>query len=83
MSEDKGTMVTSRRSHKDHGYAWVVLVCAFLLSAMASGTFITYGLFFPEFIDYFAKTKAEVAIIGSLGVGIAGLIGMFLHVIYF
>ena len=74
--EEQGTRLNNRKSHKDHGYAWLVMVCAFLFSALNSGTFVSYGVFFPEYVEYFRKSKAEVAVIGSFGMGLSGIIGM-------
>ncbi|XP_053403430.1 monocarboxylate transporter 9-like [Mercenaria mercenaria] len=51
---------------RDRGYAWVIVVAAFLLQAINGGVRFSYGLYFVEFLNEFNKGKGQTAWVGSI-----------------
>ena len=57
---------TIKNKNKDGGYAWVILLSAFLSAVIYSANFSSLGIHFVEFIDYFQVDKWRITILGSL-----------------
>lgn len=56
----------------DGGYGWVIVFASFMCNLIVDGIAYTFGIFLPEFVDYFGEGKGTVAWVGSL------LSGMYL-----
>ncbi|XP_049871892.1 uncharacterized protein LOC126370850 [Pectinophora gossypiella] len=50
----------------DGGWGWVVVLSAFLVSAIADGLAFSFGLLHEEFTNYFNATQSQTSLIGSL-----------------
>ena len=58
----------------DGGWGWVVLFGSFISYFIADGWSYSFGMLFPEMVDYFAESKGKTAWIGTLLYGIPMLI---------
>ena len=50
--------VASKGFETDKGYAWIILLCAFLARTIDCCMVVTAGIFILEYIEYFHVEKA-------------------------
>ena len=50
----------------DGGWGWVIVFASFLSNALVDGLCSTFGVFLPEFLNYFQESKGKTALAGSL-----------------
>lgn len=46
-------------------YGWVIVFASFMCNMIVDGIAYTFGVFLPEFVDYFGEGKGKVAWVGS------------------
>ncbi|CAH1388942.1 unnamed protein product [Nezara viridula] len=61
----------------DGGWGWVVVAASLIVSAIADGVSLSFGLLFPYLSDYFSASKTATAWIGSLFLSVPLLAGPF------
>lgn len=54
----------------DGGWAWVVMVVAFLMAFTADGLTYTFGMLYPDFLDRFGENRATTSLAGTLLIGL-------------
>lgn len=59
----------------DKGYAWLVLLAAFLGNAIFDGIIFSFGIFYMEFLDAFQAGRSTTSWIGSVISAVYSLIG--------
>ena len=59
----------------DRGWAWVILLSAFLCNVIFDGIVFSFGIFFIDFIDYFGAGRGQTSWIGSVISGTYALVG--------
>ena len=50
----------------DGGYGWVVVAASFICNMIVDGIAYSFGIFMPEFVEYFGEGVGKVAWVGSL-----------------
>ncbi|KAF5282490.1 hypothetical protein FQR65_LT14260 [Abscondita terminalis] len=50
----------------DGGWGWVVVAVSFIVNVIADGITFSFGVIFPEFLNYFGEDRSKTAWIGSL-----------------
>ena len=60
----------------DTGYAWVILASSSILHFFSGVTFITFGIYLVEFVNFNNVRKFYVGILGGIQMGLP-LIGMY------
>ncbi|EFX85219.1 hypothetical protein DAPPUDRAFT_98699 [Daphnia pulex] len=66
---------TSRSPDIDAGWAWIIAVAALFASAISSGVYFTFSMYFPILLNEFQASRAATAWVGSLNNGIYMLAG--------
>uniref|UniRef100_A0A1B6DMD7 Major facilitator superfamily (MFS) profile domain-containing protein n=1 Tax=Clastoptera arizonana TaxID=38151 RepID=A0A1B6DMD7_9HEMI len=59
----------------DGGYGWVIVVVSFLCNMVVDGITYTFGVFLPEFVQYYGEGKGTVAWVGSILTGMCFVAG--------
>ncbi|XP_068730640.1 monocarboxylate transporter 10-like [Montipora capricornis] len=59
------------KGHKDTLYSWVVCILSAVCNAVNLGFALSFGVLFPELIDYFEETRERAAFVGSATLGMA------------
>ncbi|XP_067879770.1 monocarboxylate transporter 13-like [Heterodontus francisci] len=54
----------------DGGWGWMIVVAAFLMSALVFGVIRSFGVFFLSFVDYFSEVSSTVSWITSMAVAV-------------
>ena len=60
---------------KKSKYCWFVLFSAFIVYNMVGAGLISFGVLYPEYLQYFAADASTTAWIGSVQMGLFGLGG--------
>lgn len=60
----------------DRGWAWVVVVAAFLSSFVVGIMFIAFSILYMEFTDHFQSEKGVTGWIGSIFLASGNILGM-------
>ncbi|XP_031355587.1 uncharacterized protein LOC116179864 [Photinus pyralis] len=50
----------------DGGWGWVIVAVSFIVNVIADGITFSFGVIFPEFLNYFGEDRSKTAWIGSL-----------------
>ena len=66
-----------RRRNIDSGYAWVVLLSAFMLNFFMSGQFGTLGIYLVEYFHYFDVGRAPISYIGACQMFVGYFLGKY------
>ena len=70
--EEDGTNVSDLQQEpetgdeRDHGYAWVVMVAVMYMGTLMAGTYVSYGILLPDYVDYFQVNKSQITVIQSM-----------------
>ena len=74
--------MSAKKFEKDKGYAWVILLCAFIAKIIDCSVMVTVGIFILEFLEYFNLEKAltVTALVSSYFVAMA-ISGKFLKLL--
>ncbi|XP_048374358.1 monocarboxylate transporter 13-like [Sphaerodactylus townsendi] len=56
------------REPPDGGWGWVVVLAAFIQSALVFGVIRSFGVFFVEFVEYFDELSRRISWITSIGI---------------
>lgn len=62
----------------DGGWGWMVLIGAFVSYFIADGWAYSFGVLFPEMVDYFEESKGNTALVPTLIYGIPMVISPFI-----
>lgn len=62
----------------DGGWGWMVLIGAFISYFIADGWAYSFGVLFPEMVDYFEESKGNTALVPTLLYGIPMVISPFI-----
>ncbi|XP_063157758.1 monocarboxylate transporter 13-like [Candoia aspera] len=54
----------------DGGWGWVVVLAAFLQSALVFGVIRSFGVFFVEFVEHFEELSGRISWITSIGIAV-------------
>ncbi|XP_041034985.1 monocarboxylate transporter 13-like isoform X2 [Carcharodon carcharias] len=54
----------------DGGWGWVIVLAAFLMSALVFGVIRSFGVFFVPFVEYFSEVSSTVSWITSMAVAV-------------
>jgi len=54
---------------KDSSFSWVVCVCSAVCNAVNLGFALSFGVLFPELMEYFDETRERTALVGSAALG--------------
>ncbi|XP_068682739.1 monocarboxylate transporter 8-like [Montipora foliosa] len=57
------------KRYKDTLYSWVVCILSAVCNAVSLGFVLSFGILFPELIDYFEETRERAAFVGSATLG--------------
>ncbi|XP_068731027.1 monocarboxylate transporter 10-like [Montipora capricornis] len=57
------------KRYKDTLYSWVVCILSAVCNAVSLGFALSFGILFPELIDYFEETRERAAFVGSATLG--------------
>ncbi|XP_068683362.1 monocarboxylate transporter 8-like [Montipora foliosa] len=57
------------KRYKDTLYSWVVCILSAVCKAVNLGFALSFGVLFPELIDYFEETRERAAFVGSATLG--------------
>ncbi|KAJ8313311.1 hypothetical protein KUTeg_009097 [Tegillarca granosa] len=57
---------TSSPPSPDGGWGWAVVFGGFMLILLVDGVCFSFGILYPEFLDYFDDSKSKTAVIGSV-----------------
>jgi len=58
--------VRTQPTAPDGGYGWVVLLASFISFFIADGVSYSFGVLFPEIVDYFEESRGATSIVGTL-----------------
>ena len=61
--------------HYDHGFAWIVAFCAFMLSSVIAINIISFGVLLTEFADHYQLPYAYLSILAAVRTGFTYLTG--------
>nr|CAH0109386.1 unnamed protein product [Daphnia galeata] len=79
MKKERSRMIspTSCRQSPDidAGWAWIIAVASLFASAISSGVYFTFSMYFPILLHEFQASRAATAWVGSLNNGIYMLAG--------
>ncbi|KAK4874831.1 hypothetical protein RN001_014191 [Aquatica leii] len=50
----------------DGGWGWVIVAVSFIVNVIADGITFSFGVIYPEFLNYFGEDRSKTAWIGSL-----------------
>ncbi|XP_052805368.1 monocarboxylate transporter 13-like isoform X2 [Mya arenaria] len=50
----------------DGGWGWVVVFASLCCNIIVDGIAYSFGIFLPEFVEYFGESRSKVSLIGSL-----------------
>ena len=64
----------------DGGWAWMIVVGAFLAYFVADGWSYSFGAFYPYILEYLHEGKGKTALVGALLYGIPLIISPFVCV---
>jgi len=65
----------------DGGWGWVIVGCAFCITAIVGGSYTAFSLLYMEFTSVFDTSKAVAGWIGSIYMATGQFLGMTLYVI--
>nr|XP_060635849.1 monocarboxylate transporter 13-like [Anolis sagrei ordinatus]XP_060635850.1 monocarboxylate transporter 13-like [Anolis sagrei ordinatus] len=54
----------------DGGWGWMIVLAAFLQSALVFGVIRSFGVFFVEFVTYFGELSGRISWITSIGIAV-------------
>lgn len=54
----------------DGGWGWMIVLAAFVQSALVFGVIRSFGVFFVEFVNYFDEFSSHVSWITSIGIAV-------------
>lgn len=54
----------------DGGWGWMVVLAAFIQSALVFGVIRSFGVFFVEFVEYFDELSRRISWITSIGIAV-------------
>eukprot|EP00061_Rhincodon_typus_P015038 g42490.t1 len=54
----------------DGGWGWVIVLAAFLMSALVFGIIRSFGVFFVAFVEYFSEASSHVSWITSTAIAV-------------
>ena len=63
--------------HVDGGYAWVIVLQAFIVSVLVDGSIYSFGIYLPVYMNEFNQGPSTIAWIGSLATGVSSGGGIF------
>ncbi|KAM3823908.1 monocarboxylate transporter 13-like [Vipera latastei] len=69
----QGSMLVRRAvvpAPPDGGWGWVVVLAAFLQSALVFGVLRSFGVFFVKFVDHFQELSGRISWITSIGIAV-------------
>ncbi|XP_053408557.1 monocarboxylate transporter 14-like isoform X1 [Mercenaria mercenaria] len=50
----------------DGGWGWVIVASSLMCNIIVDGIGYSFGIFLPEFVNFFGETRSKVSLIGSL-----------------
>lgn len=50
----------------DGGWGWVIVISSLFCNIVVDGIGYSFGIFLPEFVNFFGETRSKVSLIGSL-----------------
>ncbi|KAJ6216162.1 hypothetical protein RDWZM_007319 [Blomia tropicalis] len=73
MNKKKSILVNQSQSYAtdynrppDGGWGWVVVFASFMINLIADGISLSFGVIFPELVEYFGESKSKTSLVGSL-----------------
>jgi len=60
----------------DGGWGWIIVISAFVTSAIVDGVKYTFGIIFLELVDTFHESRSSTSLIISIQIGALLLTGM-------
>lgn len=63
ISEDISDLIPTP---PDGGWGWVIVASSLFCNIIVDGIGYSFGIFLPEFVNFFGETRSKVSLIGSL-----------------
>ena len=63
ISEDISNLIPTP---PDGGWGWVIVASSLFCNIIVDGIGYSFGIFLPEFVNFFDETRSKVSLIGSL-----------------
>ena len=78
-NNNQGSSIYSSTNHYqvDGGYAWVIVLQAFIVSVLVDGSIYSFGIYLPVYMNEFNQGPSTIAWIGSLATGVSSGGGIF------
>lgn len=65
-SSDDEELSIAEAHPPDGGWGWVVVFASFMVNLIADGITLSFGIFFPYFLEYFGESKGKTAWIAGI-----------------
>lgn len=83
-SQDKVAGLVADNNYQDHGWAWVVMLGAFMVHFLTAGCEKAFSLWYIEILDTFSTTSTFAAGLGGISAAVRLILGnRFLFFYYF
>ena len=66
----------------DHGFAWVVTICAFLCNIVNSINYVCFGVFLTHIAEHYQVTLTLLGFLAAMRIGLTCLVCKSDNIIY-